>query len=99
MAVYIQSGAVTAAADRLDVINRHITDDFTVLKNAIASLNGSWDGGASEKAMKRFEHLRKTYEVPRSQRVRDLAAFMRDRVQESYEMTESAVKAAASQFK
>ena len=99
MAIKINTGMVTYTADRIDLINRRIRDEYSMISTEMKNLQLNWSGEAATSCFTTNEYIKHNYLDPRYDVVAGLSSFMRKQVGVSYEVTEKDVSTAASAFK
>ena len=99
MAIKINTGAVSTAATQIAKINQNINNDFSMVESAMNTLNRSWDGGASDNAIRKYQNIKNNYYQNRYNVIQQLVNFMRKQAGEGYEKTEQAIQSAAAAFK
>jgi len=99
MAIKINTGAVSTAATQIAKINQNISNDFSMVESAMNTLNRSWDGGASDNAIRKYQNIKNNYHQNRYDVIKQMVNFMRKQAGEGYEKTEQAIQSAASAFK
>ena len=99
MAIQIHTAAVSAAADRIDAINRKIRDELSEVDSAVQTLQHSWEGSAANSGINKYGYLKRSFSDARFSVVDGLVSFMRIQVVQGYEATEQALITAASAFK
>ena len=99
MSIKVDTGAVVAAANRINNINTKLLSDFN---NAVSSINGldaAWDSRAASSAIAKFRSIQNEYADERYTVINNLVNFMRTTVGENYEIVEGNAVRAAAQFK
>lgn len=99
MAIKINTAIVRSTAAQISSVNNKMNNDFFAVDSAINALNRSWDGSASDIAMRKFQSIKNNFYNNRFNVVNDMVNFMLKQVGEGYESTETAVSSAASAFK
>lgn len=99
MAILINTTAVETAANRIDVINREISNDMDTLDLVLRGLQSTWQGSAATTAVNRYHNLKRSLGDTRFTVVNGMVSFMKIQVGEGYESMEHAVKTAAQAFK
>lgn len=99
MAINVDTGAVINAASEISKVNKKLESDFTQVKAKVKTLDGYWDGSASEKVLGAFDSLTKNVVENRAIVFESFASFLRSQVGENYEAQEAALTSAASAFK
>lgn len=97
--IKVDTARVSAAAKTIGRYNQTIRDDFSSVESAIKSLNGSWDGAASEKAMDSFHRIKNNFSEPRYQVVNNYVKFLHEVVDPGYTQTEITNTKLADAFK
>lgn len=59
--ITVDTNQVRNAADILKGINNRMDSDFNSVVSAINKMNASWDGNASNKAISKFNKIKKEY--------------------------------------
>lgn len=95
----INSDAVVVAANNIKSLNGQIRDGFGSVKNAINKLNNTWDGGASDSAISKFNEIESNYCNARYNVMNDYVFFLLQQVGEGYTNTEAVNVSLADQFK
>ena len=90
---------VIATAIRIKNLNDQMSNDFTMVQDAITSLDRTWDGSAAVNAINKFNAIKNSYCSARYTVVDNFVAFLHQQVGEGYTQTESANKSLADQFK
>lgn len=99
MPIKVDTGAVVAAANRINNINTKISSDFN---NAVSSINGldaAWNSSAASAAIAKFRSIQNEYADERYTVINNLVIFMRTTVGDNYDIVESNAVSAAAQFK
>lgn len=99
MAIKIDTARVDTAATKISSYNSKIRDDFSSVVDAVGVLNRNWDGGASDNAIRAFNHIKETYCNHRFSVVNDLVTLLRVQVSSDYQKTEANIKKNAEAFK
>ncbi len=97
--IKVDTARVNAAANQIEQYNKKIKDDFSSVESAIKSLNGVWDGVASERALDAFHGLKDAYQEPRFNVVKNYTDFLHQVVDPGYTQTETTNKSLADAFK
>ena len=99
MAIKIDTGAVSATANRINNINTKLYSDFNNVISSINGLDATWDSRAASAAIAKFRNIHNEYADERYTVINNLVNFMRTTVGENYEIIESNAVSAAAQFK
>lgn len=99
MAIKIDTARVEAAAAKISTYNSKSRDDFSAVVDAIGVLNRNWDGGASDNAIRAFNHIKETYCNHRFSVINDLVTLLRVQVSSDYQKTEANIKKNSEAFK
>lgn len=99
MAIKIDTSRVDTAATKIASHNSKIRDDFSSVIDAVNVLNRNWDGGASNNAIRAFNHIKETYCNHRFSVINDLVTLLRVQVSSDYQKTEANIKKNAEAFK
>ena len=99
MAIKIDTGAVCAAANRINSINVKMNSDFNITVSSVNSLNSVWDSRAASAAIAKFRSIQNEYADERYTVINNLVNFMQTTAGYNYDFTESSAVSAAAQFK
>ena len=99
MAIRINTGAVSSAADRINNINIKLCSDFNNAVSSVYSLDAAWDSAAASAAIAKFRSIQNEYADERYAVINNLVNFMRTTVGENYEIVENQAVSAAAKFK
>lgn len=99
MSIRVDTGAVTAAANRINNINTKLNSDFNNAVSSISGLDAAWDSRAASAAIAKFRSIQNEYTDERFTVINNLVSFMRTTVGENYENVENSAVRAAAQFK
>ena len=99
MDIQINTAAVSAAADQIDILNKKIRDELSEVDSAIQTLQRCWEGEAAGSGINKYNYIKRSFSDARFSVVNGIVRFMKVQVGEGYEATEHAVSAAASAFK
>ena len=94
--LFINTGNVEASANRLKTMNVRIRDRFADVDAAIRQLAESWDGPASEKAVRKYNSMKADFKNARYEVFDSFVTFMLNQAGAGYEQTEEANKKTAS---
>ena len=97
--IRIDTDAAVAAAGRIEKINDEINNEFESVLKAIQNLDASWDGNASNNAIKRFSAIRKQCCESRYRVLKNYSTLLLNAVGQGYESTETSNISLANQFK
>ena len=99
MAVQINTAAVSATADQINLLNKKIRDELSDVDTAIQSLRNYWEGQAASSVIYNYDYIKRKFSDTRFSVLDGLVSFMKIQVGEGYEATEQAVATAADAFK
>lgn len=91
--------AVVTAAGNIKQYNNQMRDGFPAVDTAISRLNASWDGSASNAAIKKFGEIKAQFNDARYTVLDNYVNFLLQQVGEGYTQTENANVSLADQFK
>ncbi len=94
----MKTQVVSNTANDIRNINIKIRDDFDNLCKKVNNLNNSWDGSASDAALKKFTELKNDYSKPRYTVIDNYVAFLCQQIGEGYTQTEDANEKIADQL-
>ena len=97
--VHVHSEGINASAGRLAKTNDSIRDSFEDLKKSIGQLDSSWDGCASEYAIRKFFEIDKEFSKKRYDAFASYVDHLRAVVNPGYAETESKNVSLADSFK
>lgn len=97
--IRINTDVAVAAAGRIETINNEINNEFESVSNAIKNLDASWDGKASNNAIKRFSAIRIQCCENRYKVLKNYSTLLLNAVGQGYESTETSNMSLANQFK
>lgn len=97
--IKVNTAGVLAAADKLEILNNDMREDFSKLESAMKKLDNSWEGAAAANAIAKFNSLKKSLPETRHRVMENYIRFMRQQVGEGYTLTEEANTSLADAFK
>lgn len=99
MAIQINTAAVLATANQIDMLNKKIRDQLSDVDSAIQALQRCWEGEAASSGVNKYNYIKRSFSDARFSVVNGIVSFMKVQVGEGYEATEQAVSKAAAAFK
>ena len=99
MDIMVNTGAVLAASESIDTINKKIQSDLSDVEAALRRMRQSWEGDAANACTNSYDQIKERLGEARFAVVNGLVSFMKYQVGEGYDTTEQAVSSAASAFK
>ena len=99
--ITVDTNQVRNAADTLKGINNRMDSDFSSVVNAINKVNGSWDGTASNKAISKFNKIKREFmgSSGRKAVMNNFIKFLCSAVAIDYDATETANTELSSMFR
>ena len=95
----IHTDAVMKVADEIAAINDKIKNKYEWLENQIKSLDGKWDGPASEAGIAKFDSLKKEFCGNRDTALENYINYLKSQVVAGYEYTEDTNIKLSDRFK
>lgn len=99
MAIQINTAAVSASANYIDMLNKKIRDELSDVDSAVRSLENCWEGEAASSGINKYNYIKRNFSDARFAVVDQFVSLLRGVVGEGYETTEKALVSAASAFK
>lgn len=99
MSIQINTAAVSASANYIDMLNKKIRDEISEVDSAVRSLENCWEGAAASSCVNKFTYIKRNFSDARFAVVDQFVSLLRDVAGEGYETTEKALISAASAFK
>lgn len=96
--IKVNTDAATDSALKIKGYNDSLKDKFAIVENAINSLGNSWDGAASENAIRRFNEIKTEYPDNRYAVIDSYVRFVFSRVDDGYAKLEAANASLADVF-
>lgn len=95
----INVDGVRRCAGKIKNYNEHMNSEFDAMQKAINEMDASWDGTASNEAIKAFNSIKKNYKNVRYKVIDNYVAFLYRQIGEGYTLAESQNKSLADAFK
>ena len=95
----VNTDAVLAMATKINNTNIKLRDSFDNVRNAISTMNGKWDGQASEVAINKFNQIQNIFPEARYKELNNFVQIMMVAVGQGYEQVETANTSLADLFK
>ncbi|MED4014538.1 MULTISPECIES: WXG100 family type VII secretion target [Sutcliffiella] len=97
--INVDTSGVMRAAKSISSYNKAIRSDFSAVESSVKSLNASWDGKASDKAIQAFFKIKDGYSEPRYTVMNNYVKYLNEQVVTGYKETEKVNKSLADFFK